>query len=141
MAVFEHLRKNKDRQQGSVASRARRVRWAAAARNSIGLGAVAAVTTEVILDDADMRQPEFVGFLREIERIAKVVSAGFLLGFDIGKNLHTEFMLLCSGNQRRVSARQKSNGRGGPDMSVIGPGAQLPCRCATQLSPKQACST
>ena len=66
-----------------------------------------------------------------------------LVGPDIRKKLHVEFHArsISFSAQRPISGRQKSSERGGPDMLIIGCGEQLPCRSATQLSPKQACST
>jgi len=54
------------------------------------VGAVPAIVMKIMLDNADVREPEFLGLFREIERLAKVVRARFLLGPDIGKKLHAE---------------------------------------------------
>jgi hypothetical protein len=55
------------------------------------VGAVPVIVMKIMLDDADVREPEFLGLFRKIERLAKVVGSGFLLGPDIGKKLHAEF--------------------------------------------------
>jgi hypothetical protein len=43
-----------------------------------------------MLDDADMREPEFISFLCKTQRVVKVIDAGFLIGPDVGKKLYTE---------------------------------------------------
>jgi hypothetical protein len=38
-----------------------------------------------------VREPEFLGLLREIERVVKIVGAGLLIGPDVRKKLYAEF--------------------------------------------------
>ena len=45
---------------------------------------------KIMLDDADVREPELLGLFRERERVAKVVGAGFLIGPDVGEKLNAE---------------------------------------------------
>src|SRR5205807_6155407 len=54
------------------------------------VGAVAAVIMKIMLDDADMAEAEAVGFLGQVERLLKISFGRFLLGPDIGKELHAE---------------------------------------------------
>jgi hypothetical protein len=45
---------------------------------------------EIMLDYADMCEPEPLRFLGEKQRLFKICGARLLLGHDIGKKLHTE---------------------------------------------------
>src|SRR3954469_8556101 len=45
---------------------------------------------EIVLDDADMAEPEPVGLLGEIQRFPEIGCARFLLGLHIGEKLHAE---------------------------------------------------
>jgi hypothetical protein len=107
-------------------------------RTAVAQGRVRRVVMKITLDNPDVEEAQFLGLLRKRERVAKVVRAGFLIGPDVGKNCT---LSVCSAAQCPISARQKSSERGGADMFAMGCGEQVPYRCATQLSPKQASST
>ena len=55
------------------------------------VGAVPAVVMKIMLDDADVGEPEFLRFFHQAKRITKILGAGFLLGPDVGKKLDAEF--------------------------------------------------
>src|SRR6516162_2899198 len=97
---------------------------------------------KIMLDNPNVEQAEFFGLLRR-ERVAKVVGGRFLVGPVVGKNCTPNFMPLSasSSGQCPISACQKSSARGGSDILAIGSAEQVPRRSATQLAPKQACST
>src|SRR5215471_4301957 len=63
------------------------------------VGAIAAIVMKIMLDDADVRKSERLGFLGEGKRITKIVRTGFLIGSDIGKELHPK---LHAGEPRMV---------------------------------------
>src|SRR6185437_4200038 len=56
-----------------------------------GVGAVAAVIVEIMLDDAGMGEAESFGFLGDVERFGEIVARRFLLGLHVGKELDAEF--------------------------------------------------
>ena len=58
-----------------------------------------------MLDDADVAVAQPFGFLDQIERLAKIVGTGFLLGPDIGKKLHAE---LHCGDPGQRTARSRT---------------------------------
>src|SRR5205085_2018015 len=55
------------------------------------VGAVPAIVMKVMLDDADMRKPEYFALLSKTQRITKVLGAGFLIRPAVRKKLHAEF--------------------------------------------------
>src|SRR5215813_6891868 len=52
--------------------------------------AVPAVGMKIMLDDADVREPELLRVFHKRERIAEVIRTRFLIGPDVGKKLQTK---------------------------------------------------
>jgi hypothetical protein len=79
--------------------------------------AIAAIVMEIMLDDANVGEPEFFRLLCEEERFVEIFAARFLLGLDVGKKLHAKFHfgLRALPGRRRFSGRsdwRSSLGRG-----------------------------
>ena len=52
--------------------------------------AVPAIIMKIMLDDADVREPELIRLFHKRERIAKVIRTRLLLGPHVGKELQTK---------------------------------------------------
>src|SRR6516162_1424957 len=73
------------------------------------VGAVAAVGLEIVLDRADMREPQPIPLLRNIEAVAEVIAARLLLRRYIGKELQAELHGALAGQLAGLSPRHDWN--------------------------------
>jgi hypothetical protein len=74
------------------------------------IGAVAAVTGEIVLDRACVRKPQSFRFFRDRKRLG-IVSGGALVGvIDGGKKLHAELHVVPSSRSARVEVSACDDG-------------------------------
>jgi hypothetical protein len=79
-----------------------------------GVGAVAAVAREVVLDGAGVGEAELLRFLRDRKRFREVVGGALVGVVDGGKELHTELHLASCSRSARVELSEAANeGNGG----------------------------